>query len=135
MPEVDPKVMKFVEDVLRSRPDTPNRDLFEETKAAHASVRVLTARQFNARYPLQVKRRQALSDRDGVKGGKGPGPRARKRSPSARGPSNASRDQVRQVLLDFATDITAAEERKDLVRVLAGVDSYVERILRELAKG
>jgi hypothetical protein len=41
---------------------------------------------------------------------------------------------VRQVFLDFATDLAAAEDRKDLVKVLAAVDGYVDEVLKSLAK-
>ncbi len=41
---------------------------------------------------------------------------------------------VRQVFLQFATDIAAAEERKDLVKVLAGVDQYVDQVLEGVAE-
>jgi hypothetical protein len=39
------------------------------------------------------------------------------------------------VFLQFAIDIAAAEERKDLVKVLAGVDHYVDQVLKGVAKG
>jgi hypothetical protein len=41
---------------------------------------------------------------------------------------------VRQVFLDFATDLAAAEDRKDLVKVLAAVDAYVDQVVKSLAK-
>ncbi|MFO8174305.1 MAG: hypothetical protein ACQET1_12040 [Gemmatimonadota bacterium] len=37
------------------------------------------------------------------------------------------------VFLQFATDIAGAEERKDLVRVLAKVGRYVNQVLRGLS--
>jgi hypothetical protein len=44
------------------------------------------------------------------------------------------RESVRQVFLQFATDITGAEDRKDLVRVLASVDAYVDQVLKGVAR-
>lgn len=132
MPAVDEKVMKFVEDLLKKTPDIQNSELFDRAKKAHSSMRKLSPRQFNARYPLQVKRRRALAVR-GAGGGrkKAPSPGRRRLTPI---PPGDPRDVVRHVLLQFATDITAAEERKDLVKVLAGVDFYVDQVLKGLKK-
>jgi hypothetical protein len=44
-----------------------------------------------------------------------------------------SRDAVRQALLRFATELSGAEQRSDLVRVLAGVDGYVDEIVKAAA--
>ena len=135
MAEVDPKVMKYVENALKRNPGLENKELFDRVKKAHPSMKKLGSRQFNARYPLQVKRRRALAE-----GGRsGPG---KKRSPAGSGPRSRTqikpetpRDTVRQVFLDFATDLAAAEERKDLVRVVADVDTYVDQVIKGLAKG
>ncbi len=135
MPEVDEKVMRFVEDVLKKDPQIQLEDLYERTKRFKSSVARLSRRQFNARYPLQVKRRRALAAR-GKSGGKGKGVSTGGRSSrkaAARG--GELRDRVRQVFLQFATDITAADERKDLVKVLAGVDLYVDQVMKEVSKG
>ncbi len=70
---------------------------------------------------------------------KNPG-RKKSAQPKGRSPQKASghpsepRDLVRQLFLQFATDITAAEERKDLVRVLAGVDQYVDQVFTATAE-
>ena len=134
MSEIDEKAMKFVEDTLKKSPKIELDDLFQRTKKVSSSIGRLSKRQFNARYPLQVKRRRALAAR-----GKRPG--RRKEAPTGRQPrtkppvqSSEPRDLVRYMFLQFATDITAAEERKDLVKVLAGVDHYVDRVLKEVAK-
>ncbi len=135
MPEVDEKVMKYVADVLKKTPDIALEELYQRTKRAHGSVGQLSKRQFNGRYPLQVKRRRALAAR-----GKQPlstkepsGQKRRRKSPPAS--SGAPRDVVRHVLLGFAADLAAAEERKDLVRVLAAVDRYVDQVLEGVGRG
>lgn len=133
MPEVDEKVMSFVEGVLKKNPDIELEELFEATKKFKRSIGGLSRRQFNARYPLQVKRRRALAEKGSV-------PR-KKRAPTAtprkpRRPNQISglspRDAIRQIFLQFATHIAAAEERKDLVKVLANVDRYVDDVLRSV---
>ena len=134
MPEIDEKVMTFVEVTLKKSPEIELEDLFRRAKKVIPSVGELSKRQFNARYPLQVKRRRALAER-----GKGAG-RKKKAPPRGKSPkrvsiqASAPRDMVRQVFLRFATDIAAAEERKDLVKVLAGVDRYVDEVLARVEK-
>ena len=125
--------MKFVEDVLKKNPKIQLEDLFERTKKFKSSIGRLSKRQFNSRYPLQVKRRRALAAKARVGGKRAatPSPPRRPRKPRAR--SGEPRDRVRQVFLQFATDIAAAEERKDLVRVLAGVDVYVDQVMKDLS--
>jgi hypothetical protein len=135
VPEVDEKVMKFVEDALKKNPQIQLEDLFERTKKFKSSIARLSRRQFNARYPLQVKRRRALAAK-ARSGGKGKsasksGRTSRKAAPRGGEP----RERIRQVFLQFATDITAADERKDLVKVLAGVDLYVDQVMKEVGKG
>mgnify|MGYP001556841815 CR=1 FL=1 len=67
MPEVDEKVMEFVEDTLKKNPRIQLENLYERAKKFKSSVGRLSRRQFNARYPLQVKRRRALAEK--AKGG------------------------------------------------------------------
>jgi len=134
VPEIDEKAMKFVEDTLKKNPKIQLDELFQRTKKVSSSIGRLSKRQFNARYPLQVKRRKALAVR-----GRGTG-RKKAAAPQGRPPgkppvqSSAPRDMVRQVFFQFARDIAAAEERKDLVKVLAGVDHYVDQVLKGVAK-
>jgi hypothetical protein len=132
VPEVDQKILTYVETALRKNPEIQLQDLYERAKKVIPSVRKLSKRQFNARYPLQVKRRRALAEKAmGVGKKKVSSPRSRpsKKTPV---PSGEPRDRVRNVFLKFATDIAAAEERKDLVKVLAGVDQYVDEVLRSV---
>jgi hypothetical protein len=133
MAEVDQKVMKFVEDTLRKSPRIKNAALFERVKESFPSMGELSNRQFNARYPLQVKRRRALARR-ARGGGAGTGPTVRGSRPRMRPTPGTPRDAVRQVFLDFATDLAAAEDRKELVTVLAGVDAYVDQVVKSLEK-
>ncbi len=132
VPEVDPKVMTFVEETLKKSPKIQLEELFERAKKVSGSIRTLSKRQFNARYPLQVKRRKSQSKRKRSGKPRKTAGAAKTRTSTPRSAPNpgAPRDAVRKVLLDFATDITGAEDRKDLVKVLANVDRYVERVLK-----
>jgi hypothetical protein len=133
--EIDEKAMRFVEDALKKNPDIQLDELFQRTKKVSGPIGRLSKRQFNARYPLQVKRRRALAARGKTPGQKKAGPPRAKSSPKAQVQSSEPRDRVRQVFWQFATDIATAEERKDLVKVLASVDRYVDQVVKELAKG
>jgi len=129
MADINDDLMAFVEAELKKDPDMASKELFAKAKEIHEDARGLTIREFHARYPLQVKRKQALAS----------GTTRRKRSKSrrtrrSRKNQSKNRDAVRDVLLGFAADLAAAEARKDLVQVLARVDSYVDQVL-EATKG
>lgn len=125
MADIDEKVLGAVEEALRKNPQATVDELFALATSVNGAVASLSKRQFHARYPLQIKRKMAP---------------AKPRKPRSRGPGRgagrprattpATRDAVRATLLRFASDLTAAEARKDLVKVVAGVDRYVDEILK-----
>jgi hypothetical protein len=124
MAKHEEKVMQFVEAELDANPDVATSDLFERAKKVGSSVKKLSLRQFNARYPLQIKRRKSLSR---------PGRRRPRRTAAAAKTQMAaskSRDAVRDVFLRFASDLSSADERKDLVRVISQVDAYVDEAMK-----
>lgn len=116
------KVMRFVEQKLQENPDIETSELFELAKKEDPAVENLSLRQFNARFPLQIKRRKSMADP-----ARKPRPRRRRRP---QGATAEGRDAVRQIFLRFASDLSAAEERKELVGVIAKVDHYVEEAIR-----
>ena len=121
----DEKVLAAVEDALQKKPHATVDELFELAKGISKSVGDLTKRQFHARYPLQVKRKLAPPRKRGS---------VRKKAASSRGRAKASgtpaRDAVRSSFLRFAQDLAAADARKDVVKVVAGVDRYVDEVLK-----
>lgn len=117
--EAKDKVMELVERRLAKQPDLETSQLYEEAKKVDASVGDLTLRQFHARYPLQVKRRKAAARGGG---------RRRSRARSRRREPSLDRAAVRQSLLRFAQDISAAERKADVIDVLANIDRYVDEI-------
>ncbi len=125
MVQVDEGVFSAVEAELKKNPKASVDELMEIAKGVSPAIGKLSKRQFHARYPLQVKRKMSPSK---------PGrPRTRKaagRKRSTRGRGNGGRDAVRAVFLDFASDLAAAEARKDVVRVVASVDKYVDDVLK-----
>ena len=186
MAQTDEAAYAAVEAELRRNPDATQDELLEKATEASPGIARLNRREFNARYPLQIKRKilresgggGARKRRAGAKktagkkrgrktrgsakvaaaAGKkrrGPGrpkgtgrkpgrPKGTGRKPgrpkgsgrkataAASGAGGANRDTVRQVLLDFASDVVGAVERpKDLIKILTGIGKYVDR----LAKG
>jgi hypothetical protein len=122
MAKVNEKVMSMVEEELAKKPDLSTDELFEKAKAVDKGMAKLTKRQFNARYPLQVKRKRAPARKR--TGGRRRGGR---RKPSA---GDARRAAVRDTLMRFAMDITSAEGKSDVVGVIAGMDRYVDDIFK-----
>jgi hypothetical protein len=124
MSQIDAKVMTFVEEALAQNPSISTTELYDAAKKKSKAISNLSIRQFNARYPLQIKRRQSLE-----------GQPARTRGTARRGRGRRAKDEqrmqaVRKVLLRFAEDLSGAEARKDLFQILANMDSYVAEVYR-----
>src|SRR5262245_58618227 len=114
MPAINERVMSMVRDEIRRHPEVTSPELFEKAKKLDRGMRSLTARQFNATYPLQVRRTLA--------------PR-RPRGRGVAGRSAASKDRVRGVLLEFAQAVAGAQDRGALVEVIANLDQWVDRVV------
>jgi hypothetical protein len=134
MAEINEKVMEFVKEALDKRPKISLDELFERAKELSDDVAELSKRQFNARYPLQVKRRLAQATRGKGSGRKRTAAAKRRSRSAAAAKAEASRAAIRQVLLRFAADLAGAEERKDLVKVLGDVDRYVDEVFKGMEK-
>jgi hypothetical protein len=120
------KVMAFVEKELGKNPDIKTSDLHDKAKSVDASIGKLTLRQFNARFPLQVKRKQRMT--------KGRRRKSRASTPRGRARAQGNRDAVREVFVRFATDLSKAEQKPDLVRVLAAMDRYVDDAIKAASR-
>lgn len=121
MADVNPKVMSMVEDEIKKNKDVTTQELYEKAQKVDKGMAKLTARQFNARYPLQVKRR--MKPRKARKAA----PRRAKSKPKTGG-SRRGGESVRDVLLQFAKDVVNADGKAAVVDVIASVDDYVGRI-------
>lgn len=132
MADANPKVMEMIEAELKKNPDISNKELFDKAIQIDKGISKLSARQFNAMYPLQVKRALKPRKRGGrkskasrAKGGKRAG-----RTAGASGSAGDSRGKVRAVLLDLARDVANAQGKGDVVDVVAGIDRYVDRAIK-----
>lgn len=123
MAETKQKVMEMVREKLKKNPDISTDELFDEAKKLDASTKELTLRQFHARYPLQVKRKMSAGKRK--KSG-------RRRS---RRKKEVDRAAIREELLGFAKDLSAAEGTAGVIDVVTNIDDYVERIAKVLDGG
>ena len=130
MADVNPKVMEMVQSELKNDPDISNANLLEKAKQIDSGIGDLSARQFNARYPLQVKRamkptrRRKSASKSRKRKGSGGAGRGRAST------SDKSRDNVRMILLELARDVANAQGKGDVVDVVMGIDGYVDRVVK-----
>lgn len=115
MAATNEKVMAMVEEEIRKNPDVETQALYDKAKKIDKSVANLSSRQFNARYPLQVKRRLAP---------------ARPRRTRRKAQRNDGRAAVRGVLLEYARELASADDKAKIVDLVANVDKYVDRVLK-----
>ena len=141
--EVSQRVLDMVRRELVQNPDVDNAVLYDKAlELDPTAMKDVDRRQFNARYPLRVKRFELQSRKP--KEPRVAKPRRPKKTEKEAAPSiaparrsaapastvrKAARDSVRNVLLRFAQDLANAESRGDIVGVVANVDQYVEQIL------
>lgn len=109
------RVLEMVEEALRENPEVSNDELQERASEIDPRIGELSPRSFNARYPLQVKRKLAAEKED---------EEAEDSSGSA-----GLREATREELLAFARAVVGAEDRGEVIDVLDSVDEYVENVM------
>jgi hypothetical protein len=115
---INERVMSMVRDEIKRHPEITSQELFEKAKKLERGMRSLSARQFNATYPLQVRRTMA--------------PR-RPRGPGSRG--SAGKERVRGILLEFARTVAGADDPGELVEVIGNIDRWVDRVVGGRPRG
>lgn len=110
------RVMEMVEEAIRENPDVSNDELQERASEIDVEVGELSARSFNARYPLQVKRKMKQKEKEKAPAGRAKG-------------DGGLEGAVRAELLQFAKDVAGAEDRARVIDVLTNVDEYVDRVM------
>jgi hypothetical protein len=145
MAERNQKVYERIKQELEKNPALGSRDLYELAKGADKAINQDTMQQFHARYFLPARKEIRAAS------GEAPAPRRGRRSRSQAGEKeprrvartatrrgggesgesgeSSDRDRVRGVLLQFAQELTDAESRSSLVKVLGRVDNFVDRIV------
>lgn len=123
MADKSEQVMEMVRDKLQKNPGIATQELYDQAQKIDKSIGDLTLRQFHARFPLQVKRQMAPK-RTTARRGKRRG-RGRKKA------AEVDRAALRDSLLGFAKDLTAAQSKPaEMVDVLANLDKYVDQIVK-----
>lgn len=132
-------VLAYVARVLKRNPDVKNAELFKGACEIDASVAELSARQFHAKYPLQVKRRLAAAapaPKPAPKPAPAPAPAApavAEPAPAvAEAPSVGDGDAaaVRGLLLSLARELANAGTQAETIEVMARLDGYVDDIMQ-----
>lgn len=135
MTEISQRILDMVRRELVEHPDVENGELYEKARRLDPdAMKDVDRRQFNARYPLRVKRFELKSRKP-----KDAAPRRTPRKPVSRAAERASvgsdvagqldRDGVRDIFLRFAQELANADSRGEIVSVVAGVDAYVEQVI------
>ena len=119
MATVNEKVLAMVQDEIARNPNIATSDLYDKAKKLDKEIGKLSARQFNARYPLQVKRRLSPPSRRRGRG--------RSRRQAAAGGDRAA---VRAVLQQLAQDVAGAESGAELIQVIGNLDNYVDQVIK-----
>lgn len=109
----NPAVMDLVYRAIRANPDVSNRELQKQATEIDPSIGELSPRSFNARYPLQVRRK--LSQEEG--------------STKPQKNSRITRSHIRDTLIAFAKEVVEAEDRGEVVEVVESVDEHVDRVM------
>ena len=134
-------VLAYVERVLKRNPDVKNAELFAGACEIDASVAELSARQFHAKYPLQVKRRLAAAEapkpaapavaEPAPSAAPSPAPSAAE-TPAAEAPAMGSGDAaaVRGLLLSLVRELANAETQAETIEVMARLDGYVNDVMQ-----
>lgn len=172
------RVMEMVEEALREDPDVSNEQLQERAAEIDPRVGELSPRSFNARYPLQVKRKRA-AEQQREEGGLRERIMKRVRELVEKGEdfstqqiqervaeyvpkvkdlstrefhtryakrimeklsgkkvrtevSGEFRSALRDTLIDYAKDVSAAEDRGEVIQLVENVDEYVDRVMTEV---
>lgn len=135
MAETNEKVMALVESEIRKNPKVSNDELFEKARKVDKSVADLSRRQFHARYPLQVRRGFSLGGRAAEAPREAPAKvKAAAGTVAKSTAGDADRAVVRGVLVQFARDVAAADDKAAVLAVMGDVDKYVDRVVKATAE-
>lgn len=109
------RVLEMVEDVLRDDPDASTGELQDRAAEIDPRIGELSPRSFNARYPLQVRRKLSREKKE--------------RGSEETSAGEALESALREQLVAFARDVAGAEDRGEVIDVLRSVDEYVDRVM------
>ena len=161
MAERNQKIYERVLQELAKNPKIGSRELFGIAQTVDKSIGRDTMQQFHARYYLPATRERKAAEggatakrprQQRAKAGRRekaatPAPTTQDKDSEAPQPkrrglrrtrditqNGGDRDRIRSLLLQFAQELTDAESRSSLVKVLGRVDTYVEKIAASSAR-
>lgn len=135
-------VLEYVTRTLKENPGVKNAELFAGACEIDASVAELSARQFHAKYPLQVKRRLAAAAAEAPAAvapsvaepapAAAPPPPPPPPPPPAEAPSVGDGDAaaIRGLLISLARELANAGTQAETIEVMARLDGYVDDIMQ-----
>lgn len=112
------RVMEMVEGALGENPEISNDELQKRAAEIDPRIGELSPRSFNARYPLQVKRKLKQEEKE--------------KTPARKSEGDGLEAAVRSELLQFARDVAGADDRARMIEVLENVDEYVDRVMMKV---
>lgn len=127
MATANPKVMEMCQAELAKNPDISNDELLKKAIKIDKTIEKLSPRQWNARYPLQVKRAMT-DDGDGTK-------KQRKSGGRPKGSKNKKKhvEQLRGPLTEEFQDViriaATAEDQGQIINLIYSLPDRVEKIL------
>jgi hypothetical protein len=119
MSDLKEDILNMVRKELKKNPDANNEDLFAKAIKIDPGLADLSPRQFNARYPLLVKRELAPRK-----------PPTARRKYKKHGPD---REQVKNAMLLFTQQALSASPG-ELLELVASVDNYVDQALNHMVE-
>lgn len=147
----NPAVTAMVREQLERSPPPPLAALYGRAVRIDPRIRKLTLRQFNARYPLQVRRAMKPEEARRRKRTQAPspspaaddGPEPPVATPSANGgaretaprpPGDAEvRRRIRAILFEWARLVAEARSKAEVVEAMARVDEHARRAVRAVS--
>lgn len=147
----NPAVTAMVREQLERSPPPPLAALYGRAVRIDPRVRKLTLRQFNARYPLQIRRAMKPAEARRRKRTQVPSPspvaadgpqppaatpstngRARETAPRPPGDAEARR-RIRAILFEWANLVAGARSKAEVVEAMTRVDEHARRVVRALS--
>ena len=123
-------VMEFVVRTLEANPGITNADLFAGAREIDPSVAQLSARQFHAKYPLQVKARLARAAAETPSEPEAPPAEETTAAADASSAGAGDPGAVRRLLFDLAKELASAGSQAETIEVMARLDDYVAEIMK-----
>lgn len=124
--ELEAEVMQMVRKQLRRDPPPPLAALYGRAVRIDPRIRKLDLRQFNARFPLRVRRERKAAKRRA----KAAERRRERKTERPRQISPETRSRVRDIVLQYGKAVLSAETDAALVDVLVEADLYADAIIQ-----